>query len=145
MKRNYLFCNALVNIRYCSKNLGLSVFCFSCVQPTAYIFLFSRNTTESYVYWLQFKSHSDQRNRLPPQKHKLTTKQPKTQETTMIMVTSARCSTVASILMVSKIALCRTIDNDRRNTAMQILYVQLTFPLFYLLLFYTARLSELAD
>jgi hypothetical protein len=64
----------------------------------------------------------------------------------MIMVTSARCSTVASILMVSKIALCRTIDNDRRNTAMQILYVQLTFfPLFYLLLFYTARLSELAD
>ena len=63
----------------------------------------------------------------------------------MIMVTSARCSTVASILMVSKIALCRTIDNDRRNTAMQNLYVQLTFPLFFLLLFYTARLSELAD
>ena len=63
----------------------------------------------------------------------------------MIMVTSARCSTVASILMVSKIALCRTIDNDCRNTAMQILYVQLAFPLFFLLLFYTARLSELAD
>ena len=41
----------------------------------------------------------------------------------MIMVTSARCSTVASILMVSKIALCRTIDNDRRNTAMQILFL----------------------
>jgi hypothetical protein len=61
------------------------------------------------------------------------------------MVTSARCSPVASILMVSKIALCRTIDNDRRNTVMQIFYVQLTFPLFYLHLFYTARLSELAD
>jgi hypothetical protein len=82
---------------------------------------------------------------LPPQKHKLTTKQPKTQETTIIMVTSARCSPVALILMVSKIALCRTIDNNHCNTAMQILYVQLTFPLFYLHLFYTARLSELAD
>jgi hypothetical protein len=61
------------------------------------------------------------------------------------MVTSARRSPVASILKVSKIALRRTIDNDLRNTAMQILYVQLTFPLFFLLLFYTARLSELAD
>ncbi len=82
---------------------------------------------------------------LPPQKHKLTTKQLKTQETTIIMVTSACCSPVASILKVSKIALCHTIDNDRRNTAMQILYMQLTFPLFNLLLFYTARLSDLAD
>jgi hypothetical protein len=36
------------------------------------------------------------------------------------------------------------IDNDLRNTVMQILYVQLTFPLFFLLLFYTARLSKLA-
>ena len=63
----------------------------------------------------------------------------------MIMVTSARHSPVASILKVSKIALRRTIDNDLRTTAMQILYVQLTFPLFFLLLFYTARLSELVD
>ncbi len=59
------------------------------------------------------------------------------------MVTSARCSPVASILKVSKIALLRTIDNDLRNMVMQILYVQLTFPLFFLLLFYTARLSKL--
>ena len=130
----------------------LRILCTACSSPHNQLppfvyFLFSRSNTESYAYLLQFKSYSDQRtpHRLPPQKHKLTTKQPKTQETTMIMVTSARCSTVASILMVSKIALCRTIDNDRRNTAMQILYVQLTFPLFYLLLFYTARLSELAD
>ncbi len=47
------------------------------------------------------------------------------------MVTSARHSLVASILNISKIALCCTIDNDLRNTAMQILYVQLTFPLFF--------------
>ncbi len=62
----------------------------------------------------------------------------KTQETAIIMVTSARHSPT-SILKVSKI------DNDLRNTAMQILYVQLTFPLFFLLLFYTARLSKLVD
>ena len=128
------------------------IFCTACSSPHNQLppfvyFLFSRNNTESYVYLLQFKSYSDQRtpHRLPPQKHKLTTKQPKTQENTIIMVTSARCSPVASILMVSKVALCHTINNDRRNTAMQIFYVQLTFPLFYLHLFYTARLSELAD
>jgi hypothetical protein len=61
------------------------------------------------------------------------------------MVTSAHRSPVASILKVTKIALRRTIDNDLCNTAMQILYVQLTFPLFFLLLFYMAWLSELAD
>ena len=150
MKRNYLFCNALVNIRYCSKNLGLSVFCVAVVYNQPRIFFYFLVILLSPTY-IGFNSNPTRTNglilphRLPPQKHKLTTKQPKTQETTMIMVTSARCSTVASILMVSKIALCRTIDNDRRNTAMQILYVQLTFPLFYLLLFYTARLSELAD
>ena len=60
----------------------------------------------------------------------------KTQETTIIMVTSAHHSLVASILKVSKIALRCMIDNDLRNMAMQILYVQLTFPLFYLHLFY---------
>ena len=69
----------------------------------------------------------------------------KTQETTIIMVTSARHSPVASILKVSKIALRRTIDNNLRNMAMQILGVQLTFPLFFLLLFYTAWLSTLVD
>ncbi len=85
---------------------------------------------------------------LTASRHKNTNSQQnnqKTQETTIIMVTSARCSPVASILKVSKIALCCMIDNDCRNTAMQILYVQLAFPLFFLLLFYTARLSELAD
>ncbi len=61
------------------------------------------------------------------------------------MVTSARHSPVASILKVSKIALHRRIDNDLSNTAMQILYVQLTFPLFFILLFYMAWLSELVD
>jgi hypothetical protein len=61
------------------------------------------------------------------------------------MVTSARRSPVDSILKVSKIALRRMIDNDLCNTAMQILYMQLTFPLFFLLLFYTARLNALAD
>ena len=144
MKINYLFCNALDNFR----KIWADLFFVSHNQPPPFVyFLFSRNNTDSYVYLLQFKSYSDQRtpHRLPPQKHKLTTKQPKTQENTIIMVTSARCSPVASILMVSKIALCRTIDNDRRNTAMQIFYVQLTFPLFYLHLFYTARLSELTD
>ncbi len=80
---------------------------------------------------LQFKSYSDQRtpHRLPPQKHKNTTKQPKTQENTIIMVTSARCSPVASILMVSKIALCRTIDNDHRNTATNLPFILSTFIL----------------
>ncbi len=77
-------------------------------------------------------THSQQNNR-------------KTQETTIIMVTSARHSPVASILKVSKIALRYTIDDDLHNTAMQILYMQLSFPLFFLLLFYTAWLSELAD
>ncbi len=61
------------------------------------------------------------------------------------MVTSAHRSPVALILKVSKIALRRMIDNDLRNTAMQILYVQLTFPLFFLLLFYASRLSALVD
>ena len=110
-------------------------------QPPPFVyFLFSRNNTESYVYLLQFKSYSDQRtpHRLPPQKHKLTTKQPKTQENTIIMVTSARCSPVASILMVSKIALCRTIDNDRRNTAMQIFYVQ-QLSLYFIYIYSTRR------
>jgi hypothetical protein len=69
----------------------------------------------------------------------------KTQETTITMVTSARRSPVASILKVSKIALRRTIDNDLHNTAMQILYVQLTFPLYFLLLFYASWLSALTD
>ena len=77
-------------------------------------------------------THSQQNNR-------------QTQETTIIMVTSAHHSPVASILKVSKIALCHTINNDLRNTAMQILYVQLTFPLFFLLLFYASRLNALTD
>ncbi len=61
------------------------------------------------------------------------------------MVTSAHRSPLASILRVFKIALCCMIDNNIHNTAMQILYVQLTFPLFFLLLFYTVKLSVLAD
>jgi hypothetical protein len=49
----------------------------------------------------------------------------KTQETTIIMVTSVRHSPVA--LKASKIALRHTIYNNLRNMVMQILYVQLTF------------------
>ena len=82
---------------------------------------------------------------LPPQKHHSQQNNWKTQETTIIMVTSAHHSPVASILKVRKIALRRTIDNDLCNTAMQILYMQLTFPSFFLLLFYASRLSALAD
>ncbi len=123
--------------------------------------LHTTNSHHSYIFYflviilsptyIGFNSNPNRTNGLIsphgllPQKHTLTTKQPKNSETTIIMVTSARHSLVASILKVSKIALRRTIDNDLCNMAMQILYVQLTFPLFFLLLFFTARLSKLVD
>ncbi len=91
--------------------------------------------------FIGFNSNPNQTNKLryltsrnngfAPQKHTLTTKQPNTQETTITMVTSACRSLVASILKVSKIALRHTINNDLCNTVMQILHVQLTFPLFF--------------
>ena len=49
--------------------------------------------------------------------------------------TPTRRLLAASILKVSAIAVCREIDIDLRNTAMQFLDVKLTFALFYWLLF----------
>jgi hypothetical protein len=101
--------------------------------------------------YVGFNSNPNQTNGLIsphdflPQKQTLTTKQPKNSGNHIIMVTSARHSPVGSILKVSKITLRCTIKNNLRNTAMQILYVQLTFHLFFLLLFYASWLSALVD
>ena len=81
-----------------------------------------------------------------PQKHTLTTKQPKNSENHHHHV--HLCPPLSggfNFLKVSKIALRRTMENDLCNMAIQILYVQLTLPLFFLLLFYTSWLSTLAD
>jgi len=51
------------------------------------------------------------------------------------MISPARRLPAAPILQVSAIAVCRAIDLDLRNTAMQFLDVKLTFSLLYLLLF----------
>jgi hypothetical protein len=52
------------------------------------------------------------------------------------MISPARRLPAAPILQVSAIAVCRAIDLDLRNTAMQYFYVKLTVSLFYCLLFY---------
>jgi hypothetical protein len=52
------------------------------------------------------------------------------------MISPARRLPAAPILQVSAIAVCRTIDLDLRNTAMQFFYVKLSNSLFYCLLFF---------
>ena len=52
------------------------------------------------------------------------------------MISPARRLPAAPILQVSAIAVCRAIDLDLRNTAMQFFYVKLSNSLFYCLLFY---------
>lgn len=52
------------------------------------------------------------------------------------MISPARRFPAAPILKVSAIVVCRAIDLDLRNTAMQFFYVKLTVSLFYCLLFY---------
>ena len=109
----------LLNIWYCrliKKNVFDAIYYSEFRAQRAH--LHTTNHHHSYIFYflvkilsptyIGFNSNPTRTNglisphRLPPQKHKLTTKQPKTQETTIIMVTSARCSPVASILMVSK-------------------------------------------
>ncbi len=50
-QKRYLFCNALVNFRYCSKNLGLSVFCVTVVynQPRIYFYFLVILLSPTYI------------------------------------------------------------------------------------------------
>jgi hypothetical protein len=50
---------------------------------------------------------------------------------TNTMISPARRLPVASILQVSVIAVCRAIDIDHHETAMQFFYMKLTVSLFY--------------
>ena len=58
------------------------------------------------------------------------------------MISPARRLPAASILKVSAIAVCREIELDLRNTAMQFLDVKLTFSLFYNLLLFCMPLTD---
>ena len=61
------------------------------------------------------------------------------------MISPARRLPAAPILQVSAIAVCRAIDLDLRNTAIQFFYVKLSNSLFYCLLFYRLLTSVHRD